>query len=112
MPIGTSLGAYYDDGFHQSTAQWDPDKYDENEKTHLQTVIDAKTKPFSGTNGDDDMIRLPLEVQKGEMENNITDPKIMQGNIMTDQNPHNIYNDKGDIVDFDLTGMGPTWGKQ
>ena len=30
MGIGTSMGAYYDDAFHHSTAQWDP-KYDDNE---------------------------------------------------------------------------------
>lgn len=29
MGIGTSLGAYYDDAFHQAAAQWDP-KYDDN----------------------------------------------------------------------------------
>jgi hypothetical protein len=29
MGIGTSMGAYYDDEFHHSAAQWD-NKYDEN----------------------------------------------------------------------------------
>lgn len=28
MGVGTSLGAFYDDGFHQAAAQWDPKKYD------------------------------------------------------------------------------------
>lgn len=32
MSIGTSMGAYYDDAFHQAAAQWDP-KYDDNEIT-------------------------------------------------------------------------------
>lgn len=32
MPIGTSLGAFYDDGFHQAAAQWNPDKYDADNK--------------------------------------------------------------------------------
>lgn len=30
MPIGTSMGAFYEDSFHQAAAQWDP-KYDTNE---------------------------------------------------------------------------------
>lgn len=30
MGVGTSLGAYFDDSFHQATAQWD-NKYDTNE---------------------------------------------------------------------------------
>lgn len=52
MGVGTSLGAYFDDSFHQSTAQWDP-KYDTNEISP-QTLEDNKnfappTIPVSDT---------------------------------------------------------------
>lgn len=46
MSIGTSLGAYFDDAFHQSAAQWDP-KYDENEYSGEGIVHDDTPIPVA-----------------------------------------------------------------
>lgn len=44
MGVGTSLGAYFDDSFHQSAAQWD-DKYDDNEYSTEGIIRDATPTP-------------------------------------------------------------------
>ena len=44
MGIGTSLGAFYEDQFHQSAAQWDP-KYDDNEYSGEGVVRDNTPIP-------------------------------------------------------------------
>jgi hypothetical protein len=53
MPIGTSLGAYFDDSFHHATAQWD-EKYDDNVITPDQSntnkqLNQSELDPSTGT---------------------------------------------------------------
>lgn len=62
MGVGTSLGAYYDDEFHYSSAKWD-DKYDDNIITPSKSRTDAELSnaeldPTTGTG---------LEVSMGQM---------------------------------------------
>lgn len=52
MAVGSSIGAYYDDEFHQAAAQWD-DKYDDNIVTPPQAqtnkqLDDAELNPSTG----------------------------------------------------------------
>jgi hypothetical protein len=99
MGVGTSKGAYYDDAFHHAAAQWDQKYESEDNKSVIQKSVDDAVKDAS-LDSDPDIIIPPLAVIKGDLESNITDPNILMGNKMTEDNPGNIYNDQGDIVDY------------
>jgi len=47
MPVGTSLGEYFDDSFHQSTAVVDPEKYNDNKEAgiSIKPVPQSPTEP-------------------------------------------------------------------
>ena len=41
MGIGLSNGAFYEDQFHQAVAEWDPEKYDDNEMVVTPKQMDT-----------------------------------------------------------------------
>lgn len=89
MGIGTSLGAYYDDEFHYSSAQWDP-KYDDN-------IVNSE----------------PLEPRLGQSPSPLTeDRNNLSPSVMMDQknqtnDPALIYDDRGNVVDYDKPSLKP-----
>lgn len=110
MPIGTSLGAFYEDGFHQATAQWDP-KYDDNEVTPNQLYQNKQLNDVEMT----ELGGLPV-AQKSQMpfpdnKNPDTDFTSRFGNlppsgIMNDlkpQQPPPLMRKISDIYDTPLT---------
>lgn len=89
MGVGTSLGTFYDDSFHQSAAQWDPEKYDENETQPTQ--ISDKTSAIS-------------------IKPVVDDGPIEQGNIDLNNRPV-VHNDDGTISTVRSISVGTDKGE-
>lgn len=79
MPISDSKGGFYEDEFHHAAAGWES-KYDDN--VIQPSVV---TGQFSE-----------------DFDNNIKMPTQMMRDKTLGSDPRNIYNDQGDIVDYDL----------
>lgn len=89
MGVGTSLGAYFDDSFHQATAQWD-NKYDTNE-----VGVDQDSPAMNDKNNimPDDAVNYKFFNPQIETIANITNTpgEIMDGLEGTKQYPSGFY---------------------
>ena len=101
MTIGTSLGGHYQDEHHYQAREFQSD---------IQRSVN---KAVEGLNWDldADIIRNPIETSSGN-----TSPldemgtKEMQMGKSSGEDPGNIYNDSGEVVDYDFK-QGDPWGK-
>jgi len=108
MSIGTSLGGFYEDEHHFQSKAF------REEKSDIQTGLDKKLEKLPES-VDADMTRLPLEVspETNRLDEMNSDQMMIQRSPVND--PKNIYNDAGNIVDYDTDGLGPAlplpWGQ-
>lgn len=89
MPIGSSMGAYYDDEHHQAAEEW-KSQFDDNLANPDNLPYKLGESPSSLTN-----------------DRNNMDPLVMQSQKNQNKDPALIYNDQGDVVDYDMPKMAP-----
>lgn len=98
MTIGTSLGGHYQDEHHYQARDYKSDIERSVNKQVEGTTMDV----------DPDLIRDPVETSAGGTSGlDEMGVKEMQMLMSTGEDPGNIYNDKGEIVDYDLRQGDP-----
>ena len=106
MGVGTSLGKTFDDLFHFHQNQYDPERFPAHDESNIEKSVN---KAASGANSesDVDMVRNPLEILPGVNPPMAVLPEVMMQQKAFGSDSSNIYNDSGDIVDFDLKTNKP-----
>lgn len=107
MTIGTSLGGHYQDEHHYQARDYMPNTDELLGKSDIQKSVDKAIKGITWED-DPDLIRNPIEISPAdtspldEMGTNQMQMQKVMGN-----DPGNIYNDAGEIVDYKEDGQ---WG--
>jgi len=93
MAIGTSDGSVYENDFEHAAAQHDP------------TLDKNRIDVYKGNPPDtkDNNVVEPAPTR----DENVQTPNQLKNNLDIGKDPHNIYDEQGNIIDYDLSGRGP-----
>src|SRR5712671_6598019 len=109
MTIGTSLGGHYQDEHHYQARDYLPNTYELLVKSDIQKSVDKAIKGITWED-DPDLIRNPLEISPDDTNPypvDIMGTDQMQMQRIMRNDPGNIYNESGEIVDYKEGGQ---WG--